>query len=180
MIEDNNKQEIKSGKNRAKQVVEFFKDGLKKSFSLDNDSIIVSKRIKERSFDLYNNFIDVFMIFFNAIAIIFYYFLGMFISLKDVPHGISRAAHNNFRLGLENLKKNDLIDARIRFLLSNMFYSKSATTKYYIAYVYYLQENYKKSLKYLRQSLAIDSSDERSLELLKLLENKIMKKNIDI
>ena len=61
-----------------------------------------------------------------------------------------------------------------------MFYGKSATTKYYIAYVYYLQENYKKSLKYLRQSLAIDSSDERSLELLKLLENKIMKKNIDI
>ena len=101
----------------------------------------------------------------------------MFYSFKRMPHAFTRAAQNNFRIGIEMLKLNNLIDARIRFLLSNMFYSKSPTTKFYIAYVYFLQRNFKKSLKYLKQGIDLDSSNERIKKLLFQVEEELNNKS---
>ena len=151
--------------------------GFKRAMSSTvGEEVYVAKRIKARGYDLYANFRDFGFIIWNSILIVFYAIIGLFRLIIDAPHAFRRASQNNFRLGLEDLKAGNLIDARIRFLLSNMFYSKSATTKYYIAYVYFLQENYKTSLKYLKQSINIDSNDDRVKALLSKIEEALGEK----
>jgi len=181
--EDNNINDSENKKIRktitGKHVAVFLKDGFKKAMSVDTDTLVLSKRIKRRTVDLYSNFKDILAIFINSFLILFYFFVNLFRDAKKMPVAFRRAADNNFRLGLENLKKNNLIDARIRLLLSDIFYNKSSTTKYYIAYVYYRQNNFTKSLKYLKKSLAIKSDNIRAIELLKLIEDELNKKSID-
>lgn len=148
--------------------------GFKKAMSSTvGEEVYVAKRIKARSYDLYANIRDFGSIILYTFLIIFYAMLGLFRLLMDAPHAFRRAAQNNFRLGLTALKAGNLIDARIRLLLSNMFYNKSATTKYYISYVYYLQGNYTKSLKYLKQSINIDATDKRANDLLLKIETAL-------
>ena len=160
---------------KGKQLGNFLINGLKKTFSTNIRTSETINHIKHRSFDLYENIAGIAGVLWASIGIIFYAFIGMIRLAKDIPHAFSRAAQNNFRLGLENLKSNNLIDARIRFLLSNMFFSKSATTKYYIAYIYYRQNNISKSLKYLKQAIFLNPNHEKSLALLQELENTIQK-----
>ena len=162
--------------NKGKKILKFFLNGLKKTMSPNTESVHITKRIKERSLDIVDNLIDFFYIIFNGIFIVIYYIFGMFLMAKDIPHAFTRAAHNNFRLGLENLKKNNLVDARIRLLLSNLFYSKSPTTKYYIAYTYYRQGNFSKSLQYLNQTVKLDSKNERAIALIKQIETELKAK----
>ena len=159
--------------NKIGKVRDFFSNGVKKTFSSTANTSDAIRHIKQRSTDLYSGFSNIFSVFITSFAILFYYIIGFFRLTKNIPQALSRAAQNNFRLGMEALKINNLIDARIRFLLSNLFYGKSATTKYYIAYVYYRQQNITKSLKYLKQALFIDNQHSRSLELLKEIEKQL-------
>ena len=156
--------------NVRSKIYNFFSSGFKKMMSPNVGNSFVTERIKSRSIDLFSIVIDVFYILFTSITIIFYCFYDLFKLTKDTRNVLNRAAKNNFRLGLEALKKNNLIDARIRFLLANMFYSKSPTIKYHIAYVYYLQRNFTKSLKYLKQSISLDSRHEKSIVLLQNID----------
>ena len=152
--------------------------GFKKAMSSTvGEEVYVAKRIKARSYDLYANIRDFGSIIWYTLLIVFYATIGLFRLLIDVPRAFSRAAQNNFRLGLIELKAGNLIDARIRLLLSNMFYGKSAITKYYISYIYYLQGNYTKSLKYLKQSINIDATDRRANDLLLKIETALKNKD---
>ena len=76
------------------------------------------------------------------------------------------------------LKRNNILDARMRFLMSNVMFRKSPTTKYYIAYTYFLSSDYKKSLKYLKDALTINNKHSKSIELVKQIEEKLSKNNI--
>ena len=160
--------------NNGKKVTNFIKTGMKKVFSTNvgGDNYVTNK-VKERSYDLYSNLRDFAGIAVQCVLFIFDYTISLLYNLAILPSAIKKASQNNFRLGLESLKLNNVIEARIRFLLSNMFYHKSATTKYYIAYTYFLQGNNKKSLKYLQQALKLNSSHEKSLALLQKIEEVI-------
>ena len=158
--------------NNGKKVANFIKTGMKKAFSANvgGDNYVTNK-VKERSYDLYSNVRDFVEIAVQCILLIFEYAISLIYNIAILPSAIKRASQNNFRLGLESLKLNNVIEARIRFLLSNMFYRKSATTKYYIAYTYFMQGNNKKSLKYLQQALKLNSSHEKSIALLRKIED---------
>ena len=158
---------------KGRNIGDFLINGFKKTMSSGVGETNTIKYIKQRSFDVYSGVYDVFSIIFTSFAIIFYYLLGMFKIAKNIPHAFQMAAKNNFRLGIDSLKKNDPINARIRFFLSNMFYSKSSMTKYYIAYTYYMQHNLLKSLKYLQKSITLNSKNKRSLELLQEIEAEL-------
>ena len=158
--------------NNRKKVTNFIKTGMKKAFSANaGGSNYVTNKVKERSYDLYSNIRDFMGIAVQCVLFIFDYTISLIYNLAILPSAIKQASQNNFRLGLESLKLNNIIEARIRFLLSNMFYNKSATTKYYISYTYFLQGNNKKSLKYLQQALKLNSSHEKSIALLQKIEN---------
>lgn len=159
-----------------KKVYSFFMTGLKKSISPSIKSSQTIKQIKKRTSDVYSCIQDVVLIFISAIDIVFQCILSMFKITKNIPQTLKKAAKNNFKLGLKALNTNNLIDARIRFLLSNMFYNKSAKTKYYIAYIYYRQRFFSKSLKYLQQSISIDSKNKQTIMLLNEIENEIKTK----
>lgn len=74
-------------------------------------------------------------------------------SILSLRKDTSKAAINNFRLGMMFLNKGKLSDAKLRFWLVDKFYPNSATNLYYLAYVNYLQGNIKKSLLYIRDAL---------------------------
>ena len=158
------------------KILSFLVNGAKKTMSPNVNNTNTAKYIKRRSVDICNETLDILSIFWLSFGIIFYYILGMFKMVKNVPHAFRRAAQNNFKLGIEALANNNLIDARIRFLLSNLFYNKSATTKYYIAYIYYMQRNFSKSLKYLKQAISLQPNHKRSRELLKMIEIELKNK----
>ena len=164
-----------SGENKKWQVGKMIANSFKTTFSTSIRTSDSVNYIKRRGFDMYENVSGVTGILWKSLTIIFYACVGMFRLTMDIPHALSRAAHNNFRLGLENLKSNNLIDARIRFLLSNLFFSKSATTKYYIAYVYYRQQNFTKSLNYLKQAISLNPRHDKSLALLQVIESELQK-----
>lgn len=157
---------------KGKKVANFIKTGMKKAFSANvgNDNYVANK-VKERSYDLYSNIRDFVGIAVQCVLFICDYTISLLYNIFILPSAIKKASQNNFRLGLESLKLNNVIEARIRFLLSNMFYHKSATTKYYIAYTYFLQGNNKKSLKYLQQALKLNSSHEKSIALVQKIED---------
>ena len=158
------------------KILSFLVNGAKKTMSPNVNNTNTAKYIKRRSVDICNETLDILSIFWLSFGIIFYYILGMFKMAKNVPYAFRQAARNNFKLGVEALSSNNLIDARIRFLLSNLFYNKSATTKYYIAYIYYLQRNFSKGLKYLKQAISIQPNHKRSRELLKIIEIELKNK----
>ena len=163
---------MKESRKIGKKITDALWSGVKRSFSSNSqrDELYAVSRMKDRGYDLYITFRDFFYAIWLLGAFLFYYTIGLIRTAKSIPHGMTRVSANNFRLGLELLRKNDLMEARIRFLLSNLFYSKSPATKYYIAYIYFLQHNYVKSLKYIRQSIQIEKPDKRTIELVKLIE----------
>lgn len=170
-----NNQNSYTAKNR---IYDFLATGFKRSMSPNIRNSHVVKHVKERTFDIYSCIRDVLYILLTSADIVLRCLLMLFGITKNFPYAFKKAAKNNFRLGLESLKTNNLIEARIRFLLSNMFYSKSATTKYYIAYTYYLQKNFSKSLKYLEQSIKINSKNKKSIELFKNIESEMKNTSI--
>ena len=170
-----NNQSSYTAKNR---IYDFLATGFKKSMSPNVKNSYVVKHVKERTFDIYSCMRDVLYILLTSADILFRCLLMLLKITKNFPDAFKKAAKNNFKLGLESLKINNLIEARIRFLLSNMFYNKSAATKYYIAYTYYLQKNFSKSLKYLEQSIKIDSKNKKSIELFKNIENEMKNTSI--
>ena len=157
------------------KIYNFFADGFKKSISPNIRKSRTANYVKERTFDVYSCIKDVIYIFLTSAEIIIRCFIEFFKITKNIPNAFRKAAKNNFKLGLESLKKNNLIDARIRFLLANLFYNKSAKIKYYIAYVYYKQRSFSKSLKYLEQSISIDSKNKKYISLFKEINNEIKK-----
>ena len=118
---------------------------------------------------------DVFRLFRAFFSLIYRFTFGFFSTLRLFKKESKKAAKNNFHLGLEMLKTNNILDARMRFLMSNMMFRKSPTTKYYIAYTYFLSNNYKKSLKYLKDGLSIDNKHYKSIELVKQIEEILSK-----
>lgn len=83
----------------------------------------------------------------------FYNFVKEYI--KDTIAARHHAARNNYLLGREMLKENNLLDAKFRFLLANFFYKKSVAIKYCLAYVYFREDSFEKSLKYANECLKL-------------------------
>lgn len=161
--------------NKADKVFSFVKRGLKYSiFTRDEDRSRTNEIIKGGIVGTILTLKDFLVFIGSGVVVCFYYIINIFFTFKTLPSQFKKSAKNNFRLGLEALKVNNIIDARIRFLLSNMFFSKSPTTKYYIAYSYYLQHKYTKSLKYLKSALQIEPEHERCIGLVKQIEAELM------
>jgi hypothetical protein len=110
-------------------------------------------------------------IFSHIILIVRKILFGFVADTKLIMETRHKAGKNNYILGVQMLKENFLPDAKIRFLLSDMFYNKSAMTKYYIAYIYYLEGNYNKSLQYLKKSVTLRPTMKISSDLLAKIEN---------
>lgn len=156
--------------NSKSKVVKFIKRNLKQPLSrYTNDSAVVD------SVKSYGNIFsltirDVYRLFRAFFSLIYSFTFGFFSTLKLFKKESKKSAKNHFHIGLEMLKRNNILDARMRFLMSNMMFRKSPTTKYYIAYTYFLSNNYKKSLKYLKDGLFINNQHHKSIELVKQIE----------
>ena len=156
--------------NSKSKVVKFIRRNLKQPLSrYTNDSAVVD------SVKSYGNIFsltirDVYRLFRAFFSLIYSSTFGFFATLKLFKNESKKAAKNHFHIGLEMLKRNNILDARMRFLMSNMMFRKSPTTKYYIAYTYFLSNNYKKSLKYLKDGLFINNQHHKSIELVKQIE----------
>lgn len=100
------------------------------------------------------------------------FFFNLFIVFVRLYHGKINPAINNFILGKKMLEINNLLDAKIRFLLANKFQKRpSAILKYYLAYIYYLEGNMKKCLLYLNESISLKPKMKCAIELFKKIEN---------
>ena len=160
--------------NSKNKVIKFIRRNLKQPLSrYTNDSAVVD------SVKSYGNIFsltiqDVYRLFRAFFSLIYSFTFGFFSTLKLFKNESKKAAKNHFHIGLEMLKRNNILDARMRFLMSNMMFRKSPTTKYYIAYTYFLSNNYKKSLKYLKDGLSINSRHNKSIELVKQIEEKLL------
>ena len=160
-------------RNKKDEFLNFLKKGTKNVFFRSNNNDSASMTIKQYGNIVYNIFFDIYKLFSSLLGLLYSYTFGLFSTLKLFKAESKKAAKNNFRIGLEMLKANNIFDARIRFMMSNMFFNKSPTTKYYIAYTYYLSKDYKKSLKYINQSISIDNRYKRSIDLLKVIEKEM-------
>ena len=161
----------KSGTNK---IWSFVKSGVKNSlFTRDRDKTHTNERLMENGIGLFIAFKDFFALIGSGLVLMFYYLIGIFFSLKSIPSQLKNASKNNFHLGIEALKANNLLDARIRFLLADMFFSKSPTIKYYIAFTYYLGHKHKKSLKYLKKAIDIDPENKRCIALVSQIEKEL-------
>lgn len=174
---DSKKQGLFSDENRQK-TIEAIKKGIKTSFSISNSKSEVAKTVKSYTYTLWQIIKDFGLIFKSLLLILYSVSFGMIVSIAMIKKESKKASTNNFKLGLESLKLNNLTSARIRFLLSNIFYSKSATTKYYIAYTYFLSQNYKMCLKYIKKAISINQNHKKSIELMKKVEKELHSKNI--
>src|SRR5574344_1092886 len=96
--------------NKAKKIAHFAVDSFKKTMSVNRGGIDMAKKIKDRGFDLYANIRDFLYIIGVGVVVIFSFFINGFKIVKSMPHSFSRAAHNNFRLGADQLKKNNIIE----------------------------------------------------------------------
>ena len=166
-VNDNGDGGFSNSKNR---IVKFIKRNLKQPLSRYTDDSAVIDSVKN-----YGNIVgittrDVYRLFRAFFSLMYSATFGFFATLKLFKQESKKAAKNHFHIGLEMLKRNNIIDARMRFLMSNMMFSKSPTTKYYIAYTYFLSHNYKKSLKYLKDGLFINNQHHKSIELVKQIE----------
>lgn len=162
--------------NKSK-ILNFIKTNAKKTITSSSNKTEVTTTIKQYGYTFYNLFHDIFILIKSLCGLLYSYTFGLFATIKIFKSESKKAAKNHFHIGLEMLKMNNLLDARIRFLISNMFFKKSPTTKYYIAYTYYLSHNYKKSLKYIKEAININNKHQRSIELMKLIEKEINNDN---
>lgn len=161
----------KSGTNK---IWSFIKSGVRNSlFTRDRDKTHTNERLMENGIGLFIAFKDFFALIGSGLVLMFYYLIGIFFSLKSIPSQLKNASKNNFHLGIEALKANNLLDARIRFLLADMFFSKSPTIKYYIAFTYCLGHKHKKSLKYLKKAIDIDPENKRCIALVSQIEKEL-------
>lgn len=159
------------------KILEFIKTNAKKTITSSSNKTEVTTTIKQYGHTFYNLFHDIFLLIKSLCGLLYSYTFGLFSTIKIFKEESKKAAKNHFHIGLEMLKMNNLLDARMRFLISNMFFKKSPTTKYYIAYTYYLSHNYKKSLKYIKEAININNKHQRSIELMKLIEKEINNDN---
>ena len=173
---DEKKQTLFSAENKRK-TIEALKKGLKTSFSMSNSKSEVAKTIKSYTYTLLQIIKDFGLIFKSLLLILYSVSFGMIISIAMIKKESKKAATNNFKLGLESLNLNNLTSARMRFLLSNIFYGKSATTKYYIAYTYFLSQNYKMCLKYIKKAISINQNHKKSIDLMKKVEKELHLRN---
>lgn len=161
-------------KTNTNKVLSFIKSGVRNSlFTREREKTHTSERLMENGVGLFVAFKDFFALIGAGLVLMFYYLIGIFFSLKSIPSQLKNASKNNFHLGIEALKANNLLDARIRFLLADMFFSKSPTIKYYIAFTYYLGHKHKKSLKYLKKAIDIDPENKRCIALVSQIEKEL-------
>jgi hypothetical protein len=92
--------------------------------------------------------------------------------ISRIASGKERIAVNHYKLGKMMLKEGSLVDAKIRFLLADTFYKKSPMIKYYIAYVYYMEGNTKKSLIYLRSAIDLKPNMTQARNLFDLIDKQ--------
>ena len=169
-ISDGNNSDFSNSKNK---VIKFIRRNLKQPLSrYTNDSAVVDS-VKSYGSIFSLTIRDIYRLFRAFFSLIYSSTFGFFATLKLFKNESKKAAKNHFHIGLEMLKRNNILDARMRFLMSNMMFRKSPTTKYYIAYTYFLSHNYKTSLKYLKDGLSINSHHNKSLELVKQIEGKL-------
>lgn len=162
----------------TKKVFKFIRKNLKQPLSryTDDSAVIDSMRSYGNIFQI--TIRDIFRLFRAFFSLIYSSTFGFFATLRLFKKESKKAAKNHFHIGLEMLKRNNILDARMRFLMSNVMFRKSPTTKYYIAYTYFLSSDYKKSLKYLKDALTINNKHNKSIELVKQIEDKLSKNNI--
>ena len=158
---------------RAKRLLHFVGHETKKMFRpISNDSEII-RGMAERCTEMKNLFTDFFSLLWSCAKWLHYYIFNLFSATKQIRSEGKRAAVNNFRIGLIMLKMNKVLDAKIRFLMSNMFFKKSPLTKYYIAYTFFLEHKYTKSLKYIHEAIKLDPRHQRSIELMHAIEKEM-------
>lgn len=158
---------------RAKRLLHFVGHETKKMFKpISNDSEII-RGMAERCTEMKNLFTDFFSLLWSCAKWLHYYIFNLFSATKQIRSEGKRAAVNNFRIGLIMLKMNKVLDAKIRFLMSNMFFKKSPLTKYYIAYTFFLEHKYTKSLKYIHEAIKLDPRHQRSIELMHAIEKEM-------
>ena len=171
-ISDGNNSDFSNSKNK---VIKFIRRNLKQPLSrYTNDSAVVDS-VKSYGSIFSLTIRDIYRLFRAFFSLIYSSTFGFFATLKLFKNESKKAAKNHFHIGLEMLKRNNILDARMRFLMSNMMFRKSPTTKYYIAYTYFLSNNYKKSLKYLKDGLSINNHHNKSIELVKQIEEILSK-----
>lgn len=158
---------------KKKTILNFITTHAKKTITYSNSKSEVATTMKQYGYTFYNIFHDIGSLIKALVGLLYSYTFGLFSTIKAFKEESKKAAKNHFHIGLEMLKVNNLLDARIRFLMSNMFFKQSPTTKYYIAYTYYLSHNYKKSLKYIKEAININNKHQRSIELMKRIEQEI-------
>ena len=159
--------------NRTKYFLKFVGKETKRMFKpISNDSEII-KGMAERGVEMKNLFTDFFSLLISCAKWLYYYVFNLFTATKTIRKESKRAAVNNFRIGLMMLKMNKVLDAKIRFLMSNMFFKKSPLTKYYIAYTFFLEHKYTKSLKYIHDAIKLDPKHQRSIELMHAIEKEM-------
>ena len=159
--------------NRTKHFLKFVGKETKRMFKpISNDSEII-KGMAERGVEMKNLFTDFFSLLISCAKWLYYYVFNLFTATKTIRKESKRAAVNNFRIGLMMLKMNKVLDAKIRFLMSNMFFKKSPLTKYYIAYTFFLEHKYTKSLKYIHDAIKLDPKHQRSIELMRAIEKEM-------
>lgn len=159
--------------NRTKNFLKFVGKETKRMFRpISNDSDII-KGMVERGTEMKNLFTDFFSLLISCAKWLYYYIFNLFTATKTIRKESKRAAVNNFRIGLIMLKMNKVLDAKIRFLMSNMFFKKSPLTKYYIAYTFFLEHKYTKSLKYIHDAIKLDPKHQRSIELMHAIEKEM-------
>jgi len=158
---------------KAKRLLHFVGRETKKMFKpISSDSEMI-KSMVDRGAEIKSLFKDLFSLLISCIKWLYYYIFHLFSTTKQIRKESKRAAVNNFRIGLIMLKMNKVLDAKIRFLMSNMFFKKSPLTKYYIAYTFFLEHKYTKSLKYIHEAIKLDPKHQRSIELMHAIEKEM-------
>ena len=159
--------------NKTKHFLKFVGKETKRMFEpISSDSEMI-KSMVDRGVEIKNLFKDLFSLFIACIKWLYYYIFHLFSTTKQIRKESKRAAVNNFRIGLIMLKMNKVLDAKIRFLMSNMFFKGSPLTKYYIAYTFFLEHKYTKSLKYIHEAIKLDPKHQRSIELMHAIEKEM-------
>ena len=159
--------------NKTKHFLKFVGKETKRMFKpVSGDSEMI-KSVVERGTEMKNLFVNVFSLLASCGRWLYYYIFNLFSTTKQIRKESKRAAVNNFRIGLMMLKMNKVLDAKIRFLMSNMFFKGSPLTKYYIAYTFFLEHKYTKSLKYIHEAIKLDPKHQRSIELMHAIEKEI-------
>ena len=133
----------------------------------------VVDRMRKRTIETYNIFAITINGFSYLLTVLCTNIITFFATIFNARKEIKQAAKNNFKLGLIELKEHHYTDAKLRFMLSNIMYNKSATTKYYIAYVFYLEHKFNKALKYINEAITIDQKHARCIALTKRIEEEM-------